>query len=48
MNWSGSGFVPILIYQLYAEESSAPVENDFLLLNGSDFQLLNGQNLLLL
>lgn len=45
MSYSGSGFISILIYQLYA--GSVAGSDDFLLLNGEDFLLFDGSNFLL-
>jgi hypothetical protein len=49
MNWVGSGFIPIIIYQIFSISGvTPPPPDDFLLLDGTDFLLLDGTNFLLL
>lgn len=46
MNWYGSGFIPIILYAHIF--GGAAAQNDFLLLDGTNFLLLNGTPLDLL
>lgn len=45
MNW-GTGFITVLIYQLYSSGTAG--SDNFLLLDGEDFLLLDDSNFLLL
>lgn len=48
MDWWGSGFVTIILYATMAGAGNSPANDAFLLLDGTNFLLLDLSDLLLL